>query len=133
VNLAALTEQIAAVCPIHGVNSERVISFKSEATPEQRAQAQAIADAAVLDNDPGIPQEVTRRQALQALLLAEKLDLVQPAIDAITDATQRALMQIEWDASQVFQRHRPAVIQIGGAIGLDAAGIDNLFVEASQL
>lgn len=43
--LVKLTEQLAAVCPIHGVNSDKVISFKDEATEAQRAAAQAIADA----------------------------------------------------------------------------------------
>jgi len=82
---------------------------------------------------PGPPMKVTRRQARQALLLAGLLNLVQPAIDAIPDATQRALMQIEWDDSQEFERNRPSLITIGGAIGLDAAGIDALFVQADAL
>jgi hypothetical protein len=82
---------------------------------------------------PAIPQSVTRRQARQALLLAGKLDLVQPAIDAIPNAPQRAMMQIEWDDSQDFERNRPSLIAIGGAIGLDAAGIDALFVQAAAL
>ena len=82
---------------------------------------------------PTIPQSVTRRQARQALLLSGNLSLVQPAIDAIPDATQRGLMQIEWDDSQEFERNRPSLIAIGGAIGLDAAGIDELFVQAAAL
>jgi hypothetical protein len=80
-----------------------------------------------------IPQEVTRRQALQALLLAGKLHLVQPAIDAIPDATQRGLMQIEWDDSQNFVRTRPSLVAIGTAIGLNSAAIDALFVTAAAL
>jgi hypothetical protein len=82
---------------------------------------------------PGPPMKVTRRQARQAILLSGKLDLVQPAIDAIPDATQRGMMQIEWDDSQEFERNRPSLIAIGGAIGLDAAGIDALFVQAAAL
>lgn len=93
---------------------------------------QAEADA-LRYQPPAIPQSVTRRQARQALLLAGKLNLVQPAIDAIPDATQRAMMQIEWGDSQEFERNRPSLIAIGGAIGLDAAGIDALFVQAAAL
>lgn len=81
----------------------------------------------------GVPQEVTRRQARQALILAGKFDLVQPAINAIPDATQRALMQSEWDDSQVFLRQRPALISMGYAIGLNDAGLDKLFVDAAKL
>jgi hypothetical protein len=80
-----------------------------------------------------IPQSVTRRQAKQALILANLIDRIQPALDAITDPTQRALMQSEWDDSQDFFRGRPAVTLIGNAIGLDAAGIDNLFIRAAAL
>jgi hypothetical protein len=80
-----------------------------------------------------VPKEITRRQALQAMLLRDKLRLVQPAIDAIPDPVQRGMVQIEFDASQVFERHRPAVIAIGTAIGLDAAGLDELFTFGSAL
>lgn len=41
-NIVAITEAINAVCPIHGVNSNGVISFKDEATATQQAAAQAI-------------------------------------------------------------------------------------------
>jgi hypothetical protein len=80
-----------------------------------------------------VPQEVTRRQARQALLLAGILPNVQPAIDAIADATQRGLIQIEWDDSQTFQRHRPALLQLAAALGLSSAQLDELFIQASKL
>lgn len=82
---------------------------------------------------PVVPRAVTRRQARQALLLRNKLQLVQPAIDAITDSTQRALMQIEWDDSQEFVRTRASLIAIGTAIGLDSSGLDELFTLAATL
>lgn len=44
-SLARLHASIAAVCPIEGVASDKSISFKDEATPEQRAEAQYVADA----------------------------------------------------------------------------------------
>lgn len=80
-----------------------------------------------------VPQAVTRRQAKQALLLAGLLADIQPAIDAIPDATQRALIQIEWDDSQVFERDRPALIALAGALGLDGNDLDGLFRTASAL
>lgn len=82
---------------------------------------------------PPIPQSVTRRQARQALLLAGLLDNVQPALDAITDATQRRLMQIEWDDSQEFHRQRPALLGLAAALGLNSAQIDQLFITAATL
>lgn len=82
---------------------------------------------------PVVPLAVTRRQARQALLLRNKLNLVQPAIDAIPDVTQRALMQIEWDDSLDFVRTRASVIAIGAAIGLDSAALDEMFTFAASL
>lgn len=82
---------------------------------------------------PGIPQEVTRRQARQALLLAGLLSQVQPAIDAIADPTQRGLMQIEWEDSQTFQRSRPALISLATTLGLSGAQLDALFIKAATL
>lgn len=80
-----------------------------------------------------VPERVTRRQARQALLLAGLLSNVQPAINAIPDATQRGLMQIEWDDSQEFERHRPSLVALATALGLDAAAVDQLFIRAGGL
>jgi hypothetical protein len=86
-----------------------------------------------LPQDDGVPLEVSRRQARQALRLAGKLDLVQLAIDAIADPLQRGMMQDEWDESVVFQRHRPSLLQMGAAIGLTDADMDQLFILAGSL
>ena len=80
-----------------------------------------------------VPQSVTRRQARQALLLAGMLDLVDPAIAAIPDATARGLAQIEWQDSQDFERHRPLLVSLGTALGLNSAALDQLFITASTL
>lgn len=80
-----------------------------------------------------VPRTVTRRQARQALLLRGTLALVQPAIDAIHDATQRGLMQIEWDDSLSFDRDRPSLIAIGTAIGYDSDALDDIFIFANRL
>lgn len=80
-----------------------------------------------------VPEKVTARQAVQALISVNKLPLVQPAIDAIADPVQRAMVQAEWDKSQDFERSRPTLIALATAIGLDAAGLDALFVVAEGL
>ena len=82
---------------------------------------------------PVVPESVTRRQAKQALALNGLLSSVQPALDAIPDATQRTLMQIEWDDSQVFERHRPSLIALATALGLSSAQFDALFTQAAAL
>lgn len=80
-----------------------------------------------------IPEVVSRRQARQALLMAGKLALVQPAIDSIAEETQRKLAQIEWEDSAEFKRDWPLLIQLASAIGLTSTEIDDLFVLASSL
>lgn len=80
-----------------------------------------------------VPQVVTRRQARQALLIRELLDLVEPAIAAIEDPLQRGLAQIEWEDATEFERQRDLVIQIGMALGLDDDGLDELFIFAATL
>lgn len=79
------------------------------------------------------PEKVTARQAVQALISVNKLHLVQPAIDAIADPVQRAMVQAEWDKSQDFERSRPTLIALATAIGIDAAGLDALFIAAEDL
>jgi hypothetical protein len=82
---------------------------------------------------PPVPQVVTRRQARQALLLKGMLDKIEPAINALPNATQRGMALIEWQDSLNFERNRPLVIQIGQVLGLDAKGLDDLFVYAATL
>lgn len=79
----------------------------------------------------GVPQEVTRRQAIQALINRNLYQLVQPAIDAIADPTERATMQNEWDNSLSFQRQRPSLIALATAIGI--TDLDEMFVYAATL
>jgi len=80
-----------------------------------------------------VPQSVTRRQALQELLISGKLSLVQPAINSITGPLQRGLAQIEFDESQVFERNRPLLISLCHGIGMTDSQIDELFIAASRL
>jgi hypothetical protein len=104
-------------------DSEGVLHTRAE-------QEEAATEAARVAS---VPKSVTRRQAKQALLLAGLLGNVQPALDAIPDATQRGLMQLEWDESLEFERSRPSLIAIGGALGLDGAALDQLFITAAAL
>lgn len=82
---------------------------------------------------PAVPAEVTRRQAIQALFLAGILSNVQAAIDAIPDATQRGMVQIEWEDSLNFERSRPTLIALATALGLSSTDLDNLFITAADL
>ncbi len=81
---------------------------------------------------PVIPQSVTMRQARLALHASGLLASVQPAINALPEP-QRTQAQIEWDYSNGLERGNAFVATLGAALGLNAAGIDALFVQAAQL
>lgn len=94
--------------------------------------------APALPVGPVVPATVTRRQARQALLLAGLLDDVPAAIALLDDGSSEGkqkmrLAQIEWEDSLEFERARPLVIEIGAAIGLEAAALDALFITAAGL
>lgn len=99
---------------------------------------QANVPAPQPDPDPvvvnGVPQQVTRRQAIQALINQGLYASVQPAIDAITDPIVRATMNNEWNNSQMFERQRPSLIAMAQAIGIQyPEGLDALFIYAATL
>lgn len=78
------------------------------------------------------PHTVTRRQAKQQLLIDGILDQVQPAIDAIADDIQRAMVQIYWDDATEFERANGELIALATSLGLDDEAVDALFIAASQ-
>lgn len=113
--------------------------------------AQGMADAAVavagdkaslmIDGDvirvmprdvPLAPQEVTMRQARLALHAAGKLTAVNAAINALPDPPKTAAL-IEWEYSSTVRRDSRFVALVGPALGLDAAGLDALFIAAAKL
>lgn len=111
-------------------DSEAQCQKERDSTPEEDAQREADIAAAAL---PVVPEEISRRQALQALAIRGLLDQVQPLITAIEDPLQRQLAQIEFDTSQVFKRHRPLVVQLLPGLNLTPEQGDDLFIFAASL
>lgn len=81
---------------------------------------------------PAVPQIVSMRQARLALLAAGHLSKVGPALDALP-SPQREAAQIEWEYATEVRRASDLVNGIGAAIGLDAAALDALFIDAATL
>ena len=91
------------------------------------------AEIRVLPMPPAIvPQEVTMRQARLALHAAGKLTAVNAAIAALPDPPKTAAL-IEWEYSSTVRRDSQFVAMLGPALGLDAAGLDALFIAAAKL
>lgn len=81
---------------------------------------------------PEVPQAVTMRQARLALLAAGRLGDVDTAIASLP-SPQKEEAQIEWDYSNSVERDRPFVLQLGQALGLSSADLDQLFIKAATL
>ena len=130
----AVTQHVRELAPVLTVKGHYEQQWEIvELFPTQVEKDAAIAADIEAKRKASVPASVTRRQAKQALLLNGLLANVQPAIDAIPDAAQRAMIQIEWDDSQEFERDRPALIALGSALGLTGVQLDSLFIEAAQL
>lgn len=82
--------------------------------------------------DDGVPKVVTMRQARLALNAAGKLASVEAAINGMSEPA-KTNTRIWWDYSSTVERCQPLVAQLGVAIGLDSAGIDQLFIAAEKL
>ena len=95
-------------------------------------ETQAVVAYDPVPEPESVPTEVTMRQARLALLAAGKLAGVDAAIASMPEP-QKTAASIEWEYSNALQRNSPFVAQLGAALGLDAAGIDALFVEAAKI
>lgn len=81
---------------------------------------------------PQLIHMVSMRQARLALLANGSLATVVSAIAALP-SPQKEQAQIEWEYSQEVQRNAGLVSMIAPILGLDEAGVDALFIQASKL
>lgn len=79
-----------------------------------------------------VPQSVTKRQAVQALILAGLDDDVD-ALLASMPGVPGKLARAEWRESNTVERDRPLVAQLGAQLGLTAQQLDDLFTQAAAL
>lgn len=90
--------------------------------------------APVIDTPPVVvPERVTMRQGRDALILAGLDEAVDAAIDAIQNPIARKRARNAWMNSNEFERNNGFIAQLGPAIGLTDAQIDQLFITAATL
>lgn len=139
INAAALAGNTAKDAALQAASDAQ----KAAETQRDAALAQVDAlNARIAELQPptvnGVPQEVTMRQAQLALLAVKLpdgsslLDKVDATIAAMTGDAGRAA-QIVWSKSADVLRSNPLIAQLQGALGLDDAAIDALFVAAAKL
>lgn len=122
---AAYDESTSAFAALSALPSDRKPVFLDATDAGVVAYLAAQAEAAK-------PKEVTMRQARLALLQAGLLDSVITAIAGMP-SPQKQAAEIEWEYSNSLKRSQPLVIQLGAALGLDTAKLDELFLTASKL
>ena len=128
--LAAKSAEFAAATEAHtAAMAAKDAELAALRTQVEALQSQVQPPATV----NGVPQSAPRKQARQALVLAGLYEHAIAAIAAIPDPQQRLLAQIEWDDSPVYERQSPLVQQVGAALGLSEAQLDDLFISASTL
>ena len=79
-----------------------------------------------------VPRVCSRRQGRLALLAVGKLDIVEAALDAITDPVQKARARIEYE-SDTWERSNVFLQDMWAALKGTSAELDDLFSLAVTL
>lgn len=112
--------------PFAWTDDGTIIGLESLTSP-QKTLLQAVVAAHDPTTQPA-SREVTPRQGRLALLSAGLLDKATAAVNAAGGATL-----ITWEYASAWDRNDPLILQLGAALGLNAAQIDQLFTTASTL
>ena len=115
---AAIDETSELYTALKALPAETRPVFLAESNAAVKAYFAAQAETAK-------PKEVTMRQA-------RLLDKVMAAIAGM-QSPQKEAAEIEWEYSNSLKRSQPLVVQLGAALGLNAAAVDELFLTASKL
>ncbi len=118
-----------AICMADGVAVEEFTDISAGV-----AKVREIDPEFTFDYQPVVvPEVVTMRQARSALLAAGLLDQIPAVIAAIEDEGVRRQAEIDWEYAGEVRRDWPLVEAVCGALGLNASGIDALFVSAGKI
>lgn len=80
--------------------------------------------------DPiAVPAVVSRFQAKAALAMAGKLQVAEEAVAK----SGNIVLQLAWAEANEFRRDSPGINALAPMVGLDAAGLDDLFIAAAQI
>lgn len=80
------------------------------------------------------PAVLTRRQFRLALVLNDfDLSAIEGLINQIADPLQRKTTLVEWQDATTFERNSNSLINMASVMGLTAAEVDALWLQAKQL
>lgn len=112
----------SAIIPADPANADRqkYIAWVAAGNTPQPADVSVV----------GVPQSVTRFQALAALHLADKLTAVQ-AIMAAPETP--VIAKLAWDNALSFERTSPTLASLAAMLGMTDADLDALFTQAATI
>lgn len=110
---------------------DEFITAPADFDPNRMADYVVAAGMVVLP-EPGVPQQVTMRQARLALLKAGLLSDIPGAI-ATLPSPQKEEAEIEWEYAAIVQRNSGLVPTMGLALGLTEQQLDEMFTLAATL
>lgn len=109
---------------------DSMADFLEFGEPDMVAMTEAEVTALRTPPPPGVPQSVTRFQALAALHVAGHL----PAVTAImADEQTPVIAKLAWDNALSFERSSPTLASLAAVLGLTSADLDALFTAAAQI
>jgi hypothetical protein len=121
-------EQVAALAPIYGVNSDGIVSFKPEATTEQRAAARARLDELLPSLSEAPVRVATARQFKAALAIAgviSEAEVTSPNLPAVAEPVvaafpeaQRIVARSTWANMTVVPEDDPLLEAMRLAAGM---------------
>ena len=82
---------------------------------------------------PRVLEQVSRAQGKAALITAELWSDVLAYVDAITDPTEKALVEVALNDTTHWRRDSPTMQAISSALDISAEQMDELFIQASQI
>lgn len=80
-----------------------------------------------------VPTLTARQLRLWLLSMQITTEMIDAQIDAMTDAEAKSRARVEWEYATEYKHDHPLVLQIGAALGMTPAQINDGFRAASSL
>jgi len=101
--------------------------------PNTMLESEALAAGYTYQTVVSTPAPITRRQLKRWLYTQGLLDQVPILIAGISDETERAEAQIDWEDAAVFEVTNPLVVSFGAALGLSEEQLNAAWLEAATI
>jgi hypothetical protein len=138
INAAALADNAAKDAALQDANTAKASAEAERDAARQQVTALEAQLAALQPVIDGVPQIISFRQAKTFMQLypvgqSDLWTVANAAADAITDPVQRVKTQNLLRDSTEYERQKQELVAFAAQLGIDAAGLDAMFVAAKAL